>query len=360
MGSPLSKILIVEDDPLEQDLIAEILEEAGGYEVKAASSGEEALLILGDFNPDIILLDIEMVGIDGYTVCRQIRANDKYHFTKIIMVSGHDQVDERLTGYEAGADDYITKPFDVQEFLAKIKVYSRLKHQEEVDQVKGDLLTLLTHETMTPINGIMGCGEILLADPELTDSQRELVSMVVSAGAQLNRFLQNAILLSKLRAGLALTMSLEPVVALVENVVAECLMRYEDKEVGISINGNRQLQFEADWPLLRYALLAIINNAVKFSPTGGQVAVNVGEDQQCCQITIDDQGCGLDRERQERIFDEFSVSDVTHHRRGQGLSLAISQRICSRHGGDIAVLDNPSGVGSRFIITIPMGMTSSP
>lgn len=354
MGPPLYKILIVDDDPLELSLISDILDMGGMYEVRPCSSGEEALLVLPDFKPDIVLLDIEMAGMDGYTVCRQIRADDTYRFVKIIMVSGHAQVDERVTGYEAGADDYITKPFDVQEFLAKIKVYSRLKHQEEVDRIKGDLLTLLTHETMTPINGILGCSEILLADLALSEDHRELVTMIAAAGHQLNHFLQNAILLSKLKAGLALTMTLEPVLALVENVVAECAMGYEDKEIQFAVSGNHTLQFEADWPLLRYALVSIIGNAIKFSPPEGHVAVEVVAEGNACNIIVDDQGCGLDEDRKAGIFEEFSVFDLAHHKRGQGLSLAISQRICSRHGGDITVLDNPEGVGSRFMMTIPI------
>lgn len=353
MDAPLYKILIVDDEPFVQVFISQVLALKECYEIVTASSGHEALEKLEEFNPDIILLDIEMDGMDGYTVCQRIRDNEKFRFTKIIMVSGHSHIDERRRGYEVGADDYITKPFDEQEFLAKIEVYSRLKHQEEIDQVKSDLLTLLTHETMTPINGIMGCSEILLADASLAEGHRELVSMIVAEGAQLNRFLQNAILLSKLKAGLALTMSREPVMALVENVVTECTIGYEDKKIQVSLSGNKHLQFEADWPLLRFALVSIIGNAVKFSPHEGDVKIKVNEENGVCQVIIDDQGSGLEQNQKKHIFDEFSVADITHHTRGQGLSMSISHRICQRHGGDIEVMDNPSGIGSRFIMTIP-------
>ena len=343
MATPLYKILIVDDDLLVQSLITDILVEDESYDVKMASSGEEALLVLRDFNPDIIILDIEMHGMDGYSVCRKIRADCKYQFTKIIMVSGHSRVDERLCGYEAGADDYFAKPFDIHELLAKVKVYTRLKHQEEVDLVKGDLLTLLTHETMTPLNGIIGCSEILLADSDLGAKHRELVTMIGTAGAKLNRFFQNAILLSKLKAGLALTKSIEFVAPLVENVVAESAMQYEEKEIQISVSGGKKISVEADWTLLRYALLSIIGNAMKFSPGGGHVAVNIAQKKDVCEIIVDDQGCGVGREIKERIFEEFSVLDVAHHSQGQGLSLAISQRICCCHGGDVVVCDNPAG-----------------
>ncbi len=359
MGTPVFKILIIDDEPLVQIFIAQILEPLAQYHVETASSGEEGLAMLADFNPDIVLLDIDMVGMDGYTVCRKIRADKKYRFTKIIMVSGRARVDERLRGYEEGADDYVTKPFDEQEFLAKIKVYTRLKHQEEIDQVKGDLLTLITHETMTPINGILGCSEILLADADLDENQHELVTMIFAAGSQLNRFLQNAILLSKLKAGLALSLTFEPVVVLAENIVSECATRYEAKEIRPVIRGDKKLQFEADWPLIRLAMEAIIDNAMKFSPPKGQVVIDIAPDKDFCRIIIDDQGCGLDPQRKESIFEEFSIFNITHHKRGQGLSMAISRRICSRHGGDITVLDNPEGTGSRFILTISMGATKT-
>lgn len=350
----LPTVLIVEDDPLEQAMLAEIIAQDGICAVQRVSSGEEALRLLPVIKPDIVLLDIEMVGMDGYAVCRRIRSCDAYRFIKILMVSGHGQVDERRRGYEAGADDYITKPFDVQEFLAKVRVYTRLKYQEEVDQVKGDLLTLLTHETMTPINGILGCGEILLADAGLGPAHRELVTMIDAAGRQLNRFLQNAILLSKLKAGLALTMSARPVLALVEHVVAECALRYKEKDLEVVVSGDHHLRCVADWPLVSYALDAIVGNAMKFSPPGGLVTVAVGAENQCCQILVDDQGCGVERDRKTRIFEEFSIFDVAHHQQGQGLGMAISHRICRCHGGDVAVVDNPAGCGSRFMVSIPL------
>lgn len=351
------RILLVDDEPLYQDFVGQLLDHGGGYEVMAVSSGEEALAALTDFQPDIVLLDIGMTGMDGYSVCRAIRADDACRLTKIIMVSGRAAIDERLRGYEAGADDYITKPFDKQEFLAKIKVYSKLKHQEEVDQVKSDLLTLLTHETITPINGILGCSELLLADSDLTEKQRELVDLMAAAGEQLSNFLHNAILLCKLKAGLGLTLSLEPVFALAESVAGECAGRYRDKDIRWTVSGDRDLQFEADWPLLRCALQSIVCNAMKFSPAGSAVAIQVFRHQAAAEIIVDDLGCGLDHQRKAGIFEEFSINDLAHHTCGQGLSMAISQRICVCHGGDISVQDNPGGRGCRFIMTIPLQVT---
>ncbi len=114
------KVLIVDDDEMNVDILKDDLEDK--FNVMAAGSGEEALSIIPDFLPNIILLDIMMTGIDGYEVCRRIRADKKNNFIKIILISGRAMENERQKGFEVGADDYITKPFDVDEVTEKIKV----------------------------------------------------------------------------------------------------------------------------------------------------------------------------------------------------------------------------------------------
>ena len=114
------RILIVDDDAMNIDILMDSLEEI--YSVKAAESGEEALELIPEFRPDLILLDIMMSGIDGYEVCRRIRADDTYKSVKIILISGRAMEDERQKGFSVGADDYITKPFDVDDIAEKIRV----------------------------------------------------------------------------------------------------------------------------------------------------------------------------------------------------------------------------------------------
>ncbi|MBT4289499.1 MAG: response regulator [Deltaproteobacteria bacterium] len=118
-----TKILVVDDDPMNLKFLKEILSDE--YNIIAALSGEEALEIIFDFMPEILLLDIMMPGIDGYEVCKKIRANEKLANIKILLVSAKAMLNEKLMGYEVGADDYITKPFEHEELLAKIKIFIR-------------------------------------------------------------------------------------------------------------------------------------------------------------------------------------------------------------------------------------------
>ena len=114
------RILVVDDDPDNNTIMEELL--GGDYHVKIATTGEEALEIALDFLPDIILLDIMMPGIDGYDVCRRLREHSTLQYAKIIMVSAKAMVSERLKGYEVGANDYLTKPFEEDELLEKVRV----------------------------------------------------------------------------------------------------------------------------------------------------------------------------------------------------------------------------------------------
>jgi len=121
------KVLIVDDDAMNIDILRDDLEEK--YVVDSAESGETALEMIPVFLPDVILLDIMMTGIDGYEVCRRIRADRNFDDMKIILISGRAMDNERQKGFEVGADDYITKPFDVESVDDKIQVLKNLKAQ---------------------------------------------------------------------------------------------------------------------------------------------------------------------------------------------------------------------------------------
>jgi len=124
------KILAVDDDISNLNIITEVL--SSSYTFETAESGEEALKKVQEFVPDLILLDIMMPGIDGYEVCRKLRADTRFSNTKILFLSAKALLEDRLTGYGVGGDDYIVKPFDEDELLAKIKVFLRLKHEEAI------------------------------------------------------------------------------------------------------------------------------------------------------------------------------------------------------------------------------------
>jgi len=123
-------ILIVDDEPINITLLKDLLKDEP-YFIKSVINGEQAIEAVKEYKPDLILLDILMPGMDGYAVCRAIRSDPQYQLIKIIMISAMAMLQERLEGYEAGADDYIVKPFRGEELLAKIQIMLRLKESEK-------------------------------------------------------------------------------------------------------------------------------------------------------------------------------------------------------------------------------------
>ncbi len=195
-----SKILVVDDSPATIIAVRSLLGKK--YRLREATTGEGALDIADSFAPDLILLDIMMPGIDGYEVCRRVRANRRLSHTKVIMVSAATEVSGRLESYEAGADDYLTKPFNAEELLAKVKVHLRLKSVEELDQLKSDVLELLYRETQTPLNGVIEATELLASFDSMDGDERKMFATIANKNAlRLHQLFEQVIHLCSLKAG---------------------------------------------------------------------------------------------------------------------------------------------------------------
>ena len=357
MMHPRNKILAVDDDSVDITTIEKLLGE--DYELKTASTGEEALEIAADFRPDIILLDNMMPGLDGGQVCRQIRADSGLRHTKIIMLSGKSMVSERIEAYEAGADDYVTKPFNEEELLAKIRVYLRLKSVEEMDQFKTDVLTLLSHEARTPLNSLIAPAEMLMSEEEVdADEKKLLIEMVHSAAGRLHRFFENVMLLSSLKSG---NWQFNPEPADLCEVVHEAVCEVSTKAA------ERKIKFEEkfdagpaiflDSAAIKRVITAILDNAIRFSPSEGSVDVCVSGDNESVSVSVTDRGQGIEPDYLPYVFEELSDPDVDHHSKGQGLSLAIARQIVQQHNGTLSA-ESIKGSGSIFTVRLPVMVPS--
>jgi len=345
------KILVVDDDPLNLEILEEILSEK--YSVRIAESGEEAIQILPEFNPDLMLLDIMMPGIDGYEVCRRVRADHRYYLLKIILISGKSMLEERLLGYEAGADDYIVKPFVDEELEAKIRVFLRLKRSEEVDQIKSDLLRVFSHETRTPLNGILLSTELLRSDDSIGEEAKAYIQVIEDSGRRLLEFVKKTTLLCDIKSGLRLDKNSNSLNAFLG--VAVKAVRKEAKAKNVTIvydDTDNDIIFVADWRMLVKVFTYLIENAVKFSPADGIVTIERIKLDTACEIRISDQGKGIEPDWMDKIFHEFAVRDVMHHQKGLGLSLAIARYLIEMHEGTIHAESAPEK--TCFVIRIPV------
>ena len=357
MMHPRNKILAVDDDAIDIVTIEKLLGEH--YELKTAANGEEALAIAADFQPDIILLDNMMPGLDGGQVCRQIRADTGLRHTKIIMVSGKSMVSERIEAYEAGADDYVTKPFNEDELLAKIRVYLRLKSVEEVDQFKTDVLTLLSHEARTPLNSLIAPAEMLMSEEQIDAEEKKLlIEMVHSAAERLHCFFENVMLLSSLKSGKwQFNQELTDLSEVVHETVCELAEKTAERNIIIEERFDAGPMVCLDSRQIKRAISAILDNAVRFSPSGSRVDVClVGDDESVC-VSVTDRGEGINPDYLPYVFEELSDPDIDHHSQGQGLSLAIARQIVLQHNGTISA-ESKKGSSTTFRVRLPLTVPS--
>lgn len=331
-----NRLLIVDDEQSNTHILEEILSFYSNYEYKVAYSGEEALSILKNYTPDIVLLDIMMPGIDGLEVCKRIRNNEKLKFLKIIMISGLTSITDRLKGYEVGADDYITKPFVEDELIAKLKVYSKLSRMEEVDTLKTTALNIINHETRTPLNGIILGSELLLDMEELPEKALDYVKMVRDSGERIKGLVDKITQYFSLKEGVKKNLTSELLTDVFSDLQKSIFENHNNK---ITFNCTENVSGVADWNLIKEAVTYLVTNALKQYPKQ-EVVIDCRSENGSLYIEIEDLGDGIDPLFVEKIFDGLFVPDVLNLQQGTGLSLAIAKEIIENHDGQITYRQN--------------------
>ena len=342
------KILIVDDNATNIAILEELLSDH--YKLHSARSGEEALAALEEFRPDLILLDIMMPGIDGYETCRRIRANPAHKNVKVIMVSAKAMVSERLKGYEAGADDYITKPFGTDELLARLRAVFR-------SAAGCPYAARARFSTCHPYS------QILDADLRNLELEAEMVkalsepdkAILMGSGPadRLHQLFNKVLKLCTMKAGKwEFEFAKTDLSEIVTNATAEVAALASERDVKIEQELDQAIA-EVDAKEIKCVVTALLDNAIRFSPSGGRVVVGVVADSKNLKLNVSDQGDGIDPDFLDRVFEEFNDSDVTHHTKGQRLSLAIARQVAMAHAGTINV-KSEKGSGTTFTVQLPM------
>ncbi len=352
------RILVVDDDPLNIEIVQELLEE--DYDLLAAADGEEALVIAEETRPDLILLDIMMPGISGIEVCRRIKAHPTLKGTKVLLVSAKAMVQERVEGYQAGADDYITKPFDHEEFQAKVRVFLRMKTLEEVDQLKTGILGLLAHETNTPLTSIIVNAEILAEGGHSDPKEREeLCRGILDNAWRLHDFLTKGRLLCRFKEG---SVELERETRDVAALIRKGLEKIEKKalEAGVEIHAELpgSLPFPVSEKLFDMILPDLFENILESAEKGDAILVHLHGDRERITLVVEDQGKWRPPTSWEDPLDALEVPDLEHHSRFQELNLALCKALVEGQGGTFSLQSTPRQK-NLFQIQIPAEGTPS-
>jgi len=357
--SKRTRILIVDDDERNIKILYEILSD--DFDLCSATDGESALHKAERIVPDVILLDIMMPGIDGYEVCKRLKGDNDYKGIKIILVSGKALTEERLKGYEVGADDFVVKPFDMDEIHAKVKVFARLKSLEEVNKLKTDFLNLINHETGTPLNHIIGTSDLLLMNNELDKATLDSVKDIHYAAHNLNKKIKRILFLSKLKQktstdmdnvdGIDIGQSLIESVSHITDVSEALDIAYELEEKQIC---------SGDFLLIQKLFSYLLKNAINVSTSTvvcrTKCQVNT-EGVLGVLIEIEDSGPDISDTQLDNFFDPFHVDDLMLHNEGLNTTMAICREIVELHGGVIEAKRNKTS-GVCLSVWLPYNRTN--
>ena len=374
-------VMVVDDTPANLVLMNDLLQEQ--YTVKVASSGARALKIANsDKPPDLILLDIMMPEMDGYEVCRQLKASPSTRGIPIIFLTARTEERDEQLGLELGAVDYITKPIGPAIVLARVKTHLSLKRahdslerrniedklrfelamaqQMELNSLKSTFLSMTTHEFRTPLTSILSA-QVLLRHyhARLSTKEREdALENIDSAVHRMVTMLDQVLTIGRADANL---LEFRPqsmdLAFLCQRLREEALagQAAPGAEAGTRLAmtldiGNSTVR--ADEKLLRHILGNLLSNAIKYTPSAATANLRVTRDGNDLVFEVQDQGIGIPQQDLPRLFGNFhragNVGDIP----GTGLGLTIVKRAVESHGGSIAV-HSEVGVGTRFTIRIP-------
>ena len=363
-------VLVVDDNPTNLKVLCRTLSQLK-CRLLVATNGEEALRIAQETSPAVILLDVLMPGMDGFEICRRLKQDPQTLDSAVIFVSALNSSSDKVRGLEEGAADYIIKPFNPEEVVARVKVQltvqalqaKLLQRNQELarsNHQKNELLGMAAHDLRNPLSVVTGYAAILekgMAGP-LTDKQRNLVSNIHSTGREMQTLLEDLLSVSQIEAGrLNLNRSLVDPRALLDSVLQLQELQASAKEIALEISVDEALPQAVcvDASKIKQAMANLLGNAIKFSQPTTKIQVELYQDGHSMVMKVADQGPGIPADELPKLFQPFQCTSVksTAGERSTGLGLAITKRIVEGHAGEIRV-DSQVGKGTTFTIRVPV------
>lgn len=353
-------ILIIDDVPNNVKLLLTFLTEAG-FEVLIAQDGQDGIETAEYAHPDLILLDIMMPGIDGFEVCRQLKSQPQTQSIPIIFMTALTQTTDKMKGFQMGAEDYVTKPFQHEEVLARIHTHLKLRKQAIELQARNQALDAFTrtvaHDLRNPLTEMSCYADILLEKYKATDLLDDVavhyLEKISLAGQRMGRIISALLLLARTSAATEINRHALDMVDIVKQVLTQRLGTMIEQYQAI-------VKLPDQWPTaLGYApwieevWVNYISNGLKYGgqPPQLELGAETLQGQATIRFWIRDNGAGFSVEAQEKLFTPFVR--LNHMTEGQGLGLSIVQQILEKLEGQVGAENLPGG-GSMFYFILPM------
>jgi len=363
-------ILVVDDQPNNLKVISSVLGES--YSLSFANNGVNALKILDGLTPDLVLLDVMMPEMDGYEVCQHIKSNEKTKDIPVIFLTAKTDIEDIIKAFNAGAVDYITKPFNIMELKVRVSNHINLKHAHseleeankkliKLNHEKDKFFTIIAHDLRNPFIGITSLSKIMLDQLKSNDfeNMEEYVQEINNASKNAYNLLKNLLNWARSQTGrMEFTPTLLSVFSLLDETVN--LLKESASLKGINLINTLpdDIEIVGDKEMLSVVFRNIISNAIKFTKTGGTIRIEAVQNESELTIQVIDSGIGMTPKMIEDIFkiDKSSGRKGTNGEPSTGLGLLLCKEFIEKHDGSIAVTSEVN-IGSVFTISLPLIMT---
>lgn len=356
------KIMIVDDDPIVVKTLERLLFKQN-YLFFSVQSGEEALKEILEIEPDMVLLDVLMQGISGLDVCTRFKQMGITEKIPVMFLTANNQTKEIIKGFQCGAVDYIIKPFNTEELLARVQTHLELKTAREnlkqMNLIKTRFYSIITHDIKDALTGVKGVAEFI--DQELTqgkintDEIKKLSNLLLSDSSNLFHFVESLIKWDEIEK------DTKPVIAeqidvceIINLVIEKNTKQTAEKELKIKTNLENNLTIKSDAEYVKTIISEVLQNAIKYSNPGGEIQIVAKKSNNELSLEVADQGVGIDKEVLANIFrlDTPHPKTIgTFNEKGTGLGLIICLAMANKLKGDISI-DSSRHRGAKVMITL--------
>lgn len=367
-----NKILIVDDDAICADYIAYVIQNAG-MQPKVLTDPFQAFETLADFEPDLLILDINMPGCNGIELAQAIRQCSSYNLMPIIFLTTGSDIDRDLCALSSGGDELILKTESNEHLLQKInsrlrrhrearlvneQLYREQQRAERLRKSQSDFLTYVVHELKAPLHVMLGFSELLKMDPSLLPTQVEMVDEIIRGGKNQLSIIEDLSEQIKIATGkLSLNIEDVDVIPLLSKVIADASVLGLASNIGIDANFNQHETqiIKADSRRLSQVLNNLLSNAIKYNKPAGKVWVNIqNRSNGMLRINVMDTGIGIASDDLEYVFDAFErFSPQRQLIEGTGVGLSICRQLIELMAGRIGV-SSQLHIGSQFWLELPL------